>query len=247
MVDTRGLIETFVQLADTLVDDYDVIDVLDQLTHRCVDLLDVHAAGLMLVDAHGHLQLAAASTETARILELLQLQEDEGPCLECFHTGEAVAEPDVSTTTSEWPRFAAAASEAGLISVQAVPMRLRETTIGTLNLFRDRAGTFDELDLRIAQALADAATIGILQHRAVTRHEVLTEQLQTALNSRVIIEQAKGVLAERLGLDMEDAFAVLREQSRARRVRLVELASQVLSGAVETSAFAPTRVKRLPE
>lgn len=246
MVDSEELAQTFVKLADTLVDDYDVVDVLDQLAHHCVGLLDVHAAGLLLADAHGRLQLAAASTAAAEVLELFQLQEDDGPCLDCFRTGQPVSDPDLAAADHRWPRFAPAAAHAGLSAVQAVPMRLRDQTIGTLNLFRDRPGAFDDGDKHIAQALADAATIGILQHRAITRQEVLTEQLQTALNSRVIIEQAKGVLAERLGMDPEGAFAALRSYARGHQQRLADLAGQVLDGTVDSAALANTGRRAAP-
>jgi GAF domain-containing protein len=227
----RALARAFVTLADTLVADYDVIDVLHQLTVECVELLRVDAAGLLLSDQRGTLQMAAASTEQARVVELFQLQSDEGPCLDCFRTSGPVAAPDLRGMT-EWPRFIAHTLASGYRSVHAVPMRLRDETIGALNLFRIRPGALERDELLIAQALADVATIGILQERAIRRREVLAEQLQAALNSRVTIEQAKGVLAERGQLEMERAFQVLRGHARATHQRLSDVALGVANRTI---------------
>ncbi|MCW6003460.1 GAF domain-containing protein, partial [Micromonospora sp. CPCC 205371] len=185
------LADVFVEMADTLVDDFDVIDFLHGLTERCVQLLGVSAAGLLLTDQRDTLQVVAASSERTRLLELFQLQTDQGPCVDCFRTGQPVSVADL-TTAGRWPRFTAAAAEVGFAAVHAVPMRLRAEVIGALNLFDATAGPLDEGKLRIGQALADVATIGLLQQRAIRRREVLTEQLETALRSRVLIEQAKG-------------------------------------------------------
>lgn len=225
----QALAKAFVTLADTLVADYDVIEMLHQLTIECVDLLGVDAAGLLLSDQRGTLQMAAASTEQARVVELFELQSDEGPCLDCFRTSRPIAAPDLRDMT-EWPRFIAHTLETGYRSVYAVPMRLRNETIGALNLFRVHPGVLAADELRIAQALADVATIGILQERALRRREVLAEQLQVALNSRVIIEQAKGVLAERGRLDMALAFDVLRGHARSTNQRLSDVALGVVNG-----------------
>lgn len=195
------LLQAFVEMADTLVDDYDVADLLHLLVNNCVRLLGSAAAGLMLSDQRGSLQVLASSTERTRLLELFQLQVDEGPCLEAFHSGEMVAAEDLSAESSRWPRFAPEALNQGFRSVHAVPLRLRKQTIGALNLFGTATGTLSDRDLQVARALADAATIGILQERAIRRAEVLTEQLQTALNNRVTIEQAKGILAQAGNLD----------------------------------------------
>jgi transcriptional regulator with GAF, ATPase, and Fis domain len=227
----RALAEAFVTLADTLVADYDVIDVLHQLTIECVELLRVDAAGLLLSDQRGNLQMAAASTERARVVELFQLQSDEGPCLDCFRTSRPIAAPDLRGRT-EWPRFIAHTLDTGYRSVHAVPMRLRTETIGALNLFAIQPRALRPDELRIAQALADVATIGILQERAIRRREVLAEQLQVALNSRVIIEQAKGVLAERGQLEMERAFEVLRGHARSTQQRLSDVALAVATRTI---------------
>ncbi|MFI9761135.1 ANTAR domain-containing protein [Streptomyces sp. NPDC051963] len=218
------LAKTFVELADNLVADFDLIDFLRLLTDRCVGLLDVSAVGVLLADRDGELRVMAASDERVRLLELFQLQNDEGPCLECFRTGTPVAVSDLRTETARWPRFAVTARRSGFGAVQALPMRLRDEVVGALNLFRITPGPFDPAATPIAQALADVATISLLQQRTTQRSTALNEQLQTALNSRVLIEQAKGKLAERQGIDMEQAFTTLRGYARAHNRRLSELA-----------------------
>jgi transcriptional regulator with GAF, ATPase, and Fis domain len=224
--------EAFVELADTLIDDFDVVDFLSQVTIRCADVLGVSAAGVLLTDQRGALRVVAASTEESRVLELLQTQIDEGPCPECFRTGRAVAVADLSQETERWPRFATEALRSGFTSVHAMPMRLRSDVIGTLNLFGVRTGLLDDETVRLGQALADVATIGLLQERAIRRRETLAEQLQTALNSRIVIEQAKGVIAERRRLDMDGSFTLLRQTARSNNRRLSELAQDVIDGSV---------------
>jgi GAF domain-containing protein len=228
-MDGQLLSETFVELTDTMVADFDIIDFLHVLTDRSAQLLDVSAAGLLLADPRGELRLVAASSEAARLLELFQLQSDQGPCLDCFRTGRPVTVPDLGAS-QRWPRFTAAASEAGFTAVQALPMRLRDQVIGALNLFRATPGDLDPASMRIGQALADVATIGLLNERSMRRSDSLNEQLQTALNSRVMIEQAKGKLAERLGLDMDQAFSVLRSYARSRNQRLSDLSRAFVDG-----------------
>jgi len=225
-----ALADVLVEMADTLVDDFDVIDFMHVLVERCVQLLGVSAAGLLLTDDKREtLQLVAASSERTRLLELFQLQTEQGPCVDCFATGRPVSVSDIRST-GRWPRFAAAAAEVGFVSVHAVPMRLRTEVIGALNLFGVQAGALDDAKLRVSKTLADVATIGLLQQRAIRSRDTLTEQLQTALNSRVLIEQAKGVLAERLHLDLDQAFALLRSAARTRNRRLSELAQLVVDG-----------------
>ena len=230
-MDTELLSDTFVDLADTMVAEFDVIDFLHMLTDRSVRLLSASAAGVLLADPRGELRLVAASTEAARVLELFQLQNDQGPCLDCFRVGEPVAASDLTTARQRWPQFAAAAAQAGFAAVHALPMRLRSQVIGALNLFRATPGGLGREDVRVGQALADVATIGLLQERSTRRGETLSEQLQGALNSRVVIEQAKGKLAERAGLDMDQAFAVLRSYARDRNLRLSEVAQAFIDGS----------------
>ena len=224
---------TFVELADTLVAGYDLIEFLQTLTERCVELLEVDASGLLLADAGGALQLVAASTERARIVELFQIQADEGPCLDCYRTGQAVIVSDIrpEQAAARWPRFAAAAQAAGFAGVHAIPMRLRDEVIGTLNLFSAAPGGLDPAVARAAQALVDVATIGILQERAIHQQELVASQLQVALNSRVVIEQAKGILAERLRVTPDEAFLLLRRYARDHNHRLTELSGDVICGA----------------
>jgi transcriptional regulator with GAF, ATPase, and Fis domain len=236
-MDTELLSDTFVELADTMVADFDVIDFLHLLTDRSVALLAASAAGVMLADPRGELRLAAASSEQAGLLELFQLQNDQGPCLECFRTGQPVTASDLTGPAQRWPRFAQAAAQAGFRTVEALPMRLRDQVIGALNLFRAEPGPLDPADLRIGQALADVATIGLLQERNVRRRETVSEQLQGALNSRVVIEQAKGKLAERLGIDMDRAFKMLRDYARNSNQRLTDVARDFVDGA--TGDFPP--------
>jgi len=227
-VEEQSLAGTFVELADSMVADFDVIDFLLLLSERSARLLRASAAGVLVADPRGELRLVAASPETARVLELFQLQSDQGPCLECFRTGRAVTVPDVRAAGQMWPQFAAAVRQAGFGAVHALPMRLRTQAVGALSLFRVAPGAFSPEDVRAGQALADVATVGLLQQRSTRRSETLTEQLQSALNSRIVIEQAKGKLAERLSLDMDVAFTVLRAYARERNLRLSGLAERVI-------------------
>jgi GAF domain-containing protein len=243
-MDGQLLSEAFVELTDTMVADFDVIDFLHVLTSRSVELLEVSAAGLLLADLRGELRVVAASSEAARLLELFQLQSDQGPCLDCFRSGRPVAAVDLGADR-RWPRFAAAAGQAGFTAVQALPMRLRDQVIGALNLFRSTPGAFDPASVRIGQALADVATIGLLHERSMRRSDTLNEQLQTALNSRVIIEQAKGKLAERLGIDVNQAFTLLRDQARDRNQRLSDLARAFIEGT-QAVAGTGTSAQRQP-
>ena len=232
-VDER-LAQVFVELADTLVARFDLMEFLHALTERCVELLDVDAAGLLLADSGGTLRLVAASTEQARVVELFQIQNDEGPCLDCYRTGQAVIISDIQAdqATARWPQFAAAAGEMGFAGVHAIPMRLRDQVIGTLNLFSASPDALDPAVALAARALVDVATIGILQERAVHQQEVVAGQLQVALNSRVMIEQAKGILAERLRTSPDEAFIILRRYARDHNHPLTQLASDVIRGTV---------------
>jgi len=234
------LADVFVEMADTLVDDFDVIDFLHVLAERCVQLLGVSAAALLLTDQQGALQAVAASSERTRLLELFQLQTDQGPCVDCFRTGQPVSVTDLPSA-GRWPRFTAAAAEVGFAAVHALPMRLRKEVIGALNLFDTNPGALDADKIRIGQAVADVATIGLLQQRAIHRRDLVTEQLQTALNSRVLIEQAKGVLAERLHVDVAEAFTILRGGARSHNRRLSDLAQAIVDG---TEQFLPPTASR---
>jgi ANTAR domain/GAF domain len=239
-MDAELLSDTFVDLADTMVDDFDVIDFLHMLTDRSARLLSASAAGVVLADPRGELRVAAASSDEAGLIELFQIQNDQGPCLDCFRTGQPVTAANLAGNGQRWPRFAAAATRAGFGTVDALPMRLRDQVIGALNLFSVGTTPLGPAELRIGQALADVATIGLLQERNVRRAETLAEQLQAALNSRVIIEQAKGKLAERLGLDMDHAFTLLRQNARSTNQRLTDVARYVIDSP--TADFPPPPV-----
>lgn len=232
----------FVTLADSLVDDYDVIDLLTRLISYSVTLLEADAGAIMLADPNGRLRQVAASSEDAQLLELMELQNDEGPCLDCYHRSEAVTVPDLALASERWPLFVAAAMRQQIFrSVYAVPLRLRGEAIGALNLFHRRPGSMPIEDRHLGQALADVATITILHERAIRHGEVLNEQLQTALNSRVIIEQAKGVLAQHSGLPMDQAFNALRRFSRINNMRLVSVARDLVERKVDPSLLAPAQ------
>ena len=240
MSTTEQLVQrTFVELADTLVDDYDVIAFLDTLARRVTDVLDVTACGLVLVDHRGVLNLVAASSDNSRMLELMQLQNSEGPCLDCYTSGGPVHCADLAEGRIQWPRFALAALERGFRGVHALPMRLRDSVIGAMNLFTSRVQPLEPDRIELGQALADVATIGIMHERTLRQYEVVTEQLQTALNSRILIEQAKGVLAERLGTSIDEAFSLLRKYARNRNEKLVDIARAIIDNDLELDGFKP--------
>ncbi|MGH3856170.1 MAG: ANTAR domain-containing protein [Pseudonocardiaceae bacterium] len=225
------LARAFVELADTLVADFDLVEFLHVLVDRCVALLEVTAVGLMLADSHDQLRVMASSAENIHLLELFQLQNNDGPCLECYRTGEPVSHPDLTVAADRWPRFAPVAAESGFRTVHALPMRLRAQVIGALNLFHTDPNELAPEATRIGQAMADVATISVIQERALRQHDTLIDQLQTALDSRVLIEQAKGVLAERHHIDPGHAFTLLRNHARNHGQRLTELAAAVIDGS----------------
>jgi GAF domain-containing protein len=229
MISTTHLSDLFVEVADTLVDDFDLVLFLQSLTQHVAVVSDASAVGLMLGDQRGELRFMAASHESAEMLDLLQLQDDEGPSLDCFRSGEPVVNADLARAGERWPRFAPAALTAGFSSVHAFPMRLRETVIGTINAFTTQGTQLGESEGRVVQGLADIATIAILQERTIARAEALTEQLQSALNSRIVIEQAKGALARIEGVGVDEAFEILRSRARSSRQRLVDVAAAVLA------------------
>jgi GAF domain-containing protein len=229
----QRVVEAAVLLADTLGEDFDLSEVLYGLTASCVELLDVDTAGLLLADEDGRLHTVSSSHEGTRLLELFQLQTDEGPCVDCYRTAAPVSCDDIAGAGGRWPTFTPRARAEGVHSVHAVPMRVREQVIGGLNLFGYRPGSVPGTDLAIAQSFATAATIGILQTRAKRSSDLLNEQLQHALNSRVIIEQAKGYLAERHQESLTDAFARLRNHARSHSERLTTVAREVVGGTLD--------------
>ena len=231
------LVHTLVELADSLVDDFDVVELLSLLADRCVEVLGVSAAGVMLVAPEGDLRVVASSSEAMRVLELFELQSDEGPCMDCYGSGETVLNEDLTTAHGRWPRFGPVAVEAGFRSAHALPMRVRGSVIGALNLFSSDAGALAEEDLVAGQALAAVATIAILQQRVVSEAKMVNDQLNHALISRVVIEQAKGVLAERAGLSMESAFEAMRQHARSHNLRLADVAGEVIDRTLSPGAL----------
>jgi GAF domain-containing protein len=235
------LARVFVELADTLVADFDLIDFLSVLAERCVDLLHTAEVGISLADSRGRLQVMASSTERMHVLEQIEMANDEGPCLDCFRSGSQVLNRVLEDNESRWPRFAPAARRAGFQTVHALPLRLRSNLIGVMNVFDVERRDLSLQELNLAQALADVATIGILQERTVKEHVDLSVQLQGALNSRVVIEQAKGIVVERLGVDMEEAFALLRSYARGSRLQLSIVAEGVIDGTLSVSDLTAAR------
>jgi transcriptional regulator with GAF, ATPase, and Fis domain len=225
----QQIVGAFVGLATSLAEGFDVVDLLSGLTASCAQLLDVASAGLLLADTSGVLHLLAASSEATRDLELYQLQRAEGPCLDCYHSGEPVMIADLAKETARWPQFTAAATSAGFLAVHAVPMRLTDQVLGALNLFSTRTGDLSVEDLNLAQALAHVATVALVQDRAASDTDLVVSQLNSALSSRVVLEQAKGVLAEVGGLSMEAAFDALRQYSRDHNQRLTEVAKALMT------------------
>ncbi|MEF3118167.1 GAF and ANTAR domain-containing protein [Streptomyces chrestomyceticus] len=239
MTREERLLAAMVKAVDTLVDDFDLIDFLHQLCDRCNELLNVTAVGIMLTDPDGALQLIAASDEHTRLLELFALQTDQGPCVECHRSG--TAHLNISLTcpvqTAAFPRFAERARQAGFVTTHALPMRLRQQIVGALNLFDAREQNLSDSDTRIAQALADVATIAILQHRTIVHANIERAQLKAALSSRVVIEQAKGILAERWETDLDIAFDALRRHARKHQLQLTGMCRQFIDGSLDTSAI----------
>jgi transcriptional regulator with GAF, ATPase, and Fis domain len=239
MAREQRLAEVFVELADTLVEEFDVVEFLQMLIERCVELVDTDAAGLMLDDQRGELQVVAYTTESARLLELFELQKEEGPCLDCFATGQVIANVDLAGATSRWPVFTEAALGSGFTYCHALPLRLRRQVLGALNLFTVEPRGLTDDHLAVAQGMADVATIGLLHERALRDQVLLAEQLQTALHSRIVIEQAKGVLAARAGISVGEAFRRMRTHARQTGGQLTAVAEAVVTGRLEYRDLRP--------
>ncbi|MHB1853721.1 MAG: GAF and ANTAR domain-containing protein [Acidimicrobiales bacterium] len=231
------VVRSLVEMADTLVEDYDVIELLTVLTDRCVALLGITAAGVMLAGPSGELRLVASSSEAMRLLELFELEASEGPCLDAFHSGQPVEHENLTAGAGRWPRFATASLESGFVSASALPLRLRDKTVGALNLLGATTTPMGEDDLVVAKAFADLATLSILQHRASIDAQRLNEQLSTALTSRVMIEQAKGVISERGGISLAEAFSRLRSYARRHNLRLTDVAQAALDNQLDPEAW----------
>jgi transcriptional regulator with GAF, ATPase, and Fis domain len=235
----QRLAEVFVELADTLVEEFDVVDFLQTLTERCVELIDTDAAGLMLDDQRGRLQVVAYTDESARLLELFELQKAEGPCLDCFASGAAIANVDLAASRSRWPVFTEAALGSGFAYSHALPLRLRRQVLGALNLFTVERAQLTGDHLAVAQGMADIATISLLHERALSDQVLLAEQLQTALHSRIVIEQAKGVLSARAAVSVGEAFRRMRTHARRTGQQLTTVAEAVVTGALDHDDLQP--------
>ncbi len=244
MLQAADAMRSLAEMADTLVDDYDVVDLLTGLADRCVNVLGVAAAGVMLVSPGGNLGLVASSSETMRLLELFELQAQEGPCLDAFRTGECVEHQDLETESGRWPSFSAAALGEGFQSVSALPLRFRDAIVGALNLFSVTQTPMAEGDVIVARAFADLATLSIVQHRASAEAQRVNEQLSAALTSRVVIEQAKGVVAERIGVDLAEAFSRMRAYARESNLRLTDVAEAAVAGTLDLDPLTWTRGTR---
>jgi GAF domain-containing protein len=238
MTSEQRLTRVFVELADTLVDEFDALDFLSTLTERSVELLGADAAGVILIDAHDVMHVVASTSDRAQLLELFELQNDEGPCLDCLQTGHAVVNVGAEASRARWPHFTAALAEVGFQSAHAIPLRLRDSVVGAMNLFCVADSQLSEDHVAIGQALADIATIGLLQERAVRQSGLLAEQLQSALDSRVLIEQAKGVVMASSGVDIDRAFQLLRDYSRRHNLAVRETARQVIDRVLTMERLA---------
>jgi hypothetical protein len=225
--ETRVL-NAVVSLVDTLLVDFDVVDLLTELTERCAQLLDIESAGILLADPLEQLRLLAATSEQTRDLELFQLQADQGPCVDCYATGQPVSVADLHAATERWPRFVPAALDGGFASVHAVPMRAAGIVLGALGLFGTRPGELNDADLLVGQTLAHIASVAILQEHAPTPSTVLP-QLRSALTRRVMVEQAKGFLRESLDVSVEHAFQLLRTYARTHDDHLTEVARKLMT------------------
>lgn len=226
------LLETLTVVADTLVDDFDIVEFLHDLVERCAAIFDAVDVGIVLADEYGDLVVMASSNERLRLIETLQLSAGVGPCIDSFHSGAVVTAGSLDEITQRWPAFAAGVQDAGYQSVHAVPLRLRRETIGSLIFFRDSPGELDARDVPVAQTIADVATIGLVQERAIREASTARDQLQHALDARVVIEQAKGVIAHSRNVGMEEAWSILRRRARSRQTRVSDIARGVVDGSI---------------
>ncbi|GAA1955892.1 GAF and ANTAR domain-containing protein [Nocardioides panacihumi] len=237
MTTEQRLSQVFVELADTLVDEFDALDFLATLTERSVELLNADAAGVILNDLRGNLHVVASTSDAAQLLELFELQNDEGPCLDCFKGGRPVVNVGIDEARERWPRFSVAAAEVGYRSAHALPLRLRDSVVGAMNLFCRDDVRLSDADIALGQALADIATIGLLQERAVRQSGLIAEQLQTALTSRIMVEQAKGVLLASAGVPVDQGFQLMRDYSRRHNRSLKIVAQSVIDRVLTVDDF----------
>lgn len=241
MIDTREsqLVHTFVTLADSLVDEYDIIDLLQTLVDRATTLFDAVAAGILLGPSDRELQVIVSTSERSRFIGMMQLRAGQGPCVEAVTTGEVVSVSNMSEIRGRWPLFVSEAQDSGYVSMHAIPLRLRDVTIGSLNLFRDHEGVLNDTDAVAARGLADVATISIVQERTIRSAGVAREQLQRALDSRVLIEQAKGVISHTHRIDMDTAYQLIRHHARSSETLLSVVAVDIIAGTLVIPLTSP--------
>ena len=242
MANATLVISTLVEMADNLVAEFDVIDLVTLLSHRCTEALDVDAAGVMLASPGGELQYLASSSESMRLLEVFQIQVDEGPCIDCFNSGSAIVNHALSVEDGRWPRFTPVALKSGFASVHCLPLRLRGRTIGALNLFRTQEGWLDSYEAVLAQSMADIATIALIQHQAASDAQILNLQLSYALESRIIIEQAKGIVSQATNCGVDEAFARIRSHARNNNIGLTTLATSLVEGRFSSNDLGSARI-----
>jgi hypothetical protein len=238
-VSSERLADVFVEFADTLIDDYDVIEFLLMVTNRTAELVGAADVGLLLADQRGRLQFMAASNEDVKRLELFQVQVNEGPCFDAFQSGQPVVNADLLDATGRWPTFAPRATAGGYRSAHAFPLRLRQDVIGAIGVFGSEVTRLAAAEIHVAQALAHVATIGLLQERAIRRGEVLAEQLQSALNSRIVIEQAKGAIAQFMNVSVDEAFVLLRDHAQRTKQLLGDVAHAALTDPASLADPSP--------
>ena len=233
--------DAFVRVAGTLVDDYDVLDLLSTLMNTCTDLLDVQAGGILLADSTGQLELVASTSEEAEIVEIMIVAAGAGPCIDCFNTGTVVSVADIDADAGQWPRFRKTALDQGFRATHATPLRLHGEVVGAMNLLSTDVGALSSRDAKLAQALADVATVGILHERSLRQPEMVAAQLHLALDTRILVEQAKGVLAQIRSCTMTEAFTTLRDYARAHDVTLRVAAEGVVNRTISAEALVPQK------
>ncbi len=236
----RRLIETFLALTDTLTGEFDTVDFLTMLAERSTDLLGVSATGVVLTDGRGGLSVAAGSFRRSELREVFAAATEAGPCRDCVDSDAPVSAADLRDT-DRWPRFRAAAAAAGFAAVHAVPMRSHERAIGAVTFLHDEPRRLDAADARLGQALADAATIGLLHEQAARRAETVAQQLRSTLQNRVILEQAKGVVAAQGDVSPADAFTILRAHALSQGLHLSDLARGVVERTVDVATVIRSR------
>ncbi len=232
MINQRALLEAYESFGRALLRPYEIGDVLYRLTDQVVEVLDIDGSGVCLAPNGGGLQLLSATDHHVAAIEDTQLTAGTGPILSAYETGEQVRVDDL-VDANDWPEFTRFAVDRGMRAVASLPMPVDERRIGALDLFRAEAHVWTDEEMQAAQGLANMASAYVLNHQALSESRTLAGQLQTALDSRIIVEQAKGLLAGRHGLTPNDAFGRLRQYARARGDRLHDVCRHVVEGTLD--------------